>query len=71
VCVEVGLREGVAADMFRMLGADDLDAAFCLLSRRAAITSPHKQPGLLTTAPHRLWPTGGYRAGRPGASTGK
>ena len=30
--IEVGLREGVAADMLRMLGADELDAAFCLLS---------------------------------------
>jgi len=30
--IEVGLREGVAADMLRMLGTDELDAAFCLLS---------------------------------------
>jgi LysR family transcriptional activator of glutamate synthase operon len=30
--VEVSLREGVAADMFRFLAADELDAAFCLLS---------------------------------------
>jgi len=29
--VEVGLREGIAEDMFRHLEADDLDAAFCLL----------------------------------------
>jgi LysR family transcriptional regulator, transcription activator of glutamate synthase operon len=29
--VEVGLREGIAADMLRLLGADELDAAFCLL----------------------------------------
>lgn len=30
--VEVTLREGVAADMFRFLTADELDVAFCLLS---------------------------------------
>jgi LysR family transcriptional activator of glutamate synthase operon len=30
--VEVGLREGIAADMLRFLGADELDAAFCLLA---------------------------------------
>jgi DNA-binding transcriptional LysR family regulator len=30
--VEVGLREGVAADMLHMLHADELDAAFCLLA---------------------------------------
>jgi LysR family transcriptional activator of glutamate synthase operon len=30
--VEVGLREGIAADMLRLLGADELDAAFCLLA---------------------------------------
>jgi LysR family transcriptional regulator, transcription activator of glutamate synthase operon len=30
--VEVGLREGIAADMFRRLAADELDAAFCLLA---------------------------------------
>jgi LysR family transcriptional regulator, transcription activator of glutamate synthase operon len=30
--VEVGLREGVAADMFRRLARDELDAAFCLLA---------------------------------------
>ncbi len=30
--VEVGLREGIAADMFRGLAADELDAAFCLLA---------------------------------------
>jgi LysR family transcriptional regulator, transcription activator of glutamate synthase operon len=30
--VEVGLREGIAADMFRLLAADELDAAFCLLA---------------------------------------
>jgi LysR family transcriptional activator of glutamate synthase operon len=30
--VEVGLREGIAADMFRFLAADELDAAFCLLA---------------------------------------
>ena len=30
--VEVGLREGIADDMFRFLAADELDAAFCLLS---------------------------------------
>jgi DNA-binding transcriptional LysR family regulator len=30
--VEVSLREGVAADMFGLLAADELDAAFCLLS---------------------------------------
>ena len=30
--VEVGLREGVAADMFRQLALDELDAAFCLLA---------------------------------------
>jgi LysR family transcriptional regulator, transcription activator of glutamate synthase operon len=29
--VEVGLREGVAADMLAFLAADELDAAFCLL----------------------------------------
>jgi DNA-binding transcriptional LysR family regulator len=28
--IEVGLREGVAADMLRQLAADELDAAFCL-----------------------------------------
>ncbi len=30
--VEVGLREGIAGDMFRRLAADELDAAFCLLA---------------------------------------
>jgi LysR family transcriptional regulator, transcription activator of glutamate synthase operon len=30
--VEVGLREGVAADMLRLLAADELDAAFSLLA---------------------------------------
>jgi LysR family transcriptional regulator, transcription activator of glutamate synthase operon len=30
--VEVGLREGIAADMLRFLAADQLDAAFCLLA---------------------------------------
>jgi LysR family transcriptional activator of glutamate synthase operon len=30
--IEVGLREGVAADMLRRLAADELDAAFCLLA---------------------------------------
>ena len=33
--VEVGLREGVAADMLRLLAADELDAAFCLLAGAA------------------------------------
>ena len=32
--VEVGLREGIAADMLRLLAADELDAAFCLLGGR-------------------------------------
>ena len=30
--VEVSLREGIAADMFAQLAADEVDAAFCLLS---------------------------------------
>jgi LysR family transcriptional regulator, transcription activator of glutamate synthase operon len=30
--VEVGLREGMADDMFRRLDADEIDAAFCLMS---------------------------------------
>jgi LysR family transcriptional regulator, transcription activator of glutamate synthase operon len=30
--VEVGLREGIAAEMLRLLAADELDAAFCLLA---------------------------------------
>jgi DNA-binding transcriptional LysR family regulator len=30
--VEIGLREGIADDMFRRLAADELDAAFCLLA---------------------------------------
>jgi LysR family transcriptional activator of glutamate synthase operon len=30
--VEVGLREGIADEMFRHLSADELDAAFCLLA---------------------------------------
>ena len=30
--VEVGLREGIAADMLRLVAADELDAAFCLLA---------------------------------------
>jgi LysR family transcriptional activator of glutamate synthase operon len=30
--VEVGLREGIAADMLRFLSARELDAAFCLLA---------------------------------------
>src|SRR5918998_1744594 len=30
--IEVGLREGIAADMLRLLAADELDAAFCLLA---------------------------------------
>jgi len=32
--IEVGLREGVAADMFRGVAADELDAAFSLLAGR-------------------------------------
>jgi LysR family transcriptional regulator, transcription activator of glutamate synthase operon len=30
--VDVGLREGIAADMLRLVAADELDAAFCLLA---------------------------------------
>ena len=30
--VEVGLREGIAADMLRLVAADELDAAFCLVA---------------------------------------
>jgi LysR family transcriptional activator of glutamate synthase operon len=30
--VEVGLREGIAADMLHFLAADELDAAFCMLA---------------------------------------
>jgi DNA-binding transcriptional LysR family regulator len=30
--IEVGLREGIAADMLRFLADDELDAAFCLLA---------------------------------------
>jgi DNA-binding transcriptional LysR family regulator len=30
--VEVGLREGIAADMLRLVAAAELDAAFCLLA---------------------------------------
>ena len=30
--VEVGLREGIAADMLRLVASDELDAAFCLLA---------------------------------------
>jgi LysR family transcriptional regulator, transcription activator of glutamate synthase operon len=30
--IEVGLREGIAADMYRRLATDELDAAFCLLA---------------------------------------
>jgi LysR family transcriptional regulator, transcription activator of glutamate synthase operon len=30
--VQVGLREGIAGDMFRFLAAHELDAAFCLLA---------------------------------------
>ena len=30
--VEVSLREGIAADMLRLVAADELDAAFCLLA---------------------------------------
>ena len=30
--VEVGLREGIAAEMLRLIAADELDAAFCLLA---------------------------------------
>ncbi len=30
--IEVGLREGIAADMLQFLAADELDAAFCLLA---------------------------------------
>ena len=30
--VEIGLREGIAADMLRLVAADELDAAFCLLA---------------------------------------
>jgi LysR family transcriptional regulator, transcription activator of glutamate synthase operon len=30
--VEVGLREGIAVDMLRLLAADELDAAFCLIA---------------------------------------
>jgi LysR family transcriptional regulator, transcription activator of glutamate synthase operon len=30
--VEVGLREGIAADMLRLVAVDELDAAFCLLA---------------------------------------
>jgi LysR family transcriptional regulator, transcription activator of glutamate synthase operon len=34
--VDVGLREGIAADMYRFLAADELDAAFCLLAGETA-----------------------------------
>jgi LysR family transcriptional regulator, transcription activator of glutamate synthase operon len=34
--VEVGLPEGIAADMLRMVAADELDAAFCLLASEIA-----------------------------------
>lgn len=34
--VEVGLREGIAADMLRFLAADELDAAFCLVAGELA-----------------------------------
>ena len=30
--VEVGLREGIASDMLRLVAADELDAAFCLVA---------------------------------------
>jgi DNA-binding transcriptional LysR family regulator len=30
--IEIGLREGLADEMFQMLAADDLDVAFCLLT---------------------------------------
>jgi DNA-binding transcriptional LysR family regulator len=30
--IEVGLREGIAADMYRRVATDELDAAFCLLA---------------------------------------
>jgi LysR family transcriptional activator of glutamate synthase operon len=30
--VEVGLREGIASDMLRLVAVDELDAAFCLLA---------------------------------------
>jgi LysR family transcriptional regulator, transcription activator of glutamate synthase operon len=35
--VEVGLREGIAADMFRGVAGDELDAAFCLLAGETPI----------------------------------
>jgi DNA-binding transcriptional LysR family regulator len=34
--IEVGLREGMAADMLRALAADELDAAFCLVAGQLA-----------------------------------
>jgi len=38
--VEVGLREGVAADMLRFLAADELDVAFSLLAGEPPTSSP-------------------------------
>ena len=55
--VEVGLREGVAADMFRLLAADELDAAFCLLAGAApdelAIEPLSREEAVAAFAPGR------------------
>ena len=61
--VEVGLREGIAADMLRRLAADELDAAFCLLAgdtsdELAVERLSHDEvvaafaPGLAPSTPH-------------------
>jgi DNA-binding transcriptional LysR family regulator len=61
--VEVGVREGIAADMLRLLAADELDAAFCPLagdiptsspSSRSATTrrSPRSPPAAPPSAPY-------------------
>jgi LysR family transcriptional activator of glutamate synthase operon len=58
--VEVGLREGIAADLLRMLAADELDAAFCLLAGEIpddlAVERLSQEEVVAAFAPHRAPP---------------
>jgi LysR family transcriptional regulator, transcription activator of glutamate synthase operon len=59
--VEVGLREGIAADMLRFLAADELDAAFCLLEGEPrgdlAVERLSQEEVVAAFAPDRAPPT--------------
>jgi DNA-binding transcriptional LysR family regulator len=60
--VEVGLREGTAADMLQRLAVDELDAAFCLLAGETpaefAVEPLGHEEVVAVFAPDRVPPTG-------------